>query len=204
VVSSSMEDLLAEKVDRLGTTSCKIHNLGVIQHGFFTASRGALWKVCDSICPLCKSAEETTQHLFFHCVNVNTRWTSLLQLLDKTLLSFGDVQSPMDVICIAVKYQSRSPVRIVLVAEMLWTAWTDRNYEVFQESPRVTLLQIVVRRTMLKVQALTVNTKSPERTSILKRDMVILAQALTALTSSEIVTVAQGTIEVSDDSDQDR
>jgi hypothetical protein len=153
----------------------------LIQHGFFTASWGALWGVCDAVCPLCNLHDESTQHLFFVCPNVHQRWVTLIQLLDRTSCSFGQVQSPMDIICAAVKFQARSPSRLILVAEMLWAFWTDSNHEVFQSVLCQTPIQIILRRSLLKFQSLTECTAASHKVAALTADMAQLNAILDQL-----------------------
>jgi hypothetical protein len=65
----------------------------VMQFGFYTNVRGALWGVSTELCPQCQKQAESTLHLFFKCPEVNLRWSKCADLLKGTTL--GGVSSHM-------------------------------------------------------------------------------------------------------------
>lgn len=50
-----------------GISRAKFMCWRVLQHGFFTNSRGAWWAACTDVCPRCKRSGENISHLFFGC-----------------------------------------------------------------------------------------------------------------------------------------
>jgi hypothetical protein len=68
----------------------------VLQHSFYTNSRGALWGVSLPECPRCHLHKESIVHVFFLCQEVRLRWSSILSLLAGLSVTFGCIQTPMD------------------------------------------------------------------------------------------------------------
>jgi hypothetical protein len=142
LVTRGLEDVLQESIAWMGTQPHKVFSLETCTTWFLHCiTRSTVGSMPSRLSTFCKSCQkETTQHLFFHCPQVNSQWLKLLHLTESTSLDFGPVGSLMDILTIAVKYQVYSPTRLILVAELLWAAWTDRNQLVFQEVLRQTPL----------------------------------------------------------------
>lgn len=43
----------------------------ILNHAYFSNSRGARWGVTPNICPVCRSLRENMNHMFFECDQVN-------------------------------------------------------------------------------------------------------------------------------------
>jgi hypothetical protein len=126
------------------------------------------------------------------CHQVNSQWLKLLELTESTSLDFGPVRSPLDILVVAARYQSLSPSRLILVAKMLWATWTDKNQFVFQQVMRQTPLQIVVRQTLLKIEALGKQTFKESKLQSLLADRTHLDKILASL-QQPVATVSMAT-----------
>jgi hypothetical protein len=138
----------------------------VVNHGFFTYSRGALWGKCSAKCHNCSEAQ-TTAHMFFDCHYVQDRWRQLFQLFSNTSLSFGRPHAAFDVIQTAVQAHSKNPVLLILAAETIWTTWTERTMLQFQSLNRRVPIVIILRRCLLKVEALRHVTSTAKKLEVL-------------------------------------
>jgi hypothetical protein len=70
----------------------------LLHFGYFTQTRGAMWKVCEALCPICKEADESTIHLFFSCSRVQLRWAQYFAILETTSFSLGNLGVPIEII----------------------------------------------------------------------------------------------------------
>ena len=100
----------------------------LLQHGFFTNVRGAIWKVCEALCPICGQTGETIAHLFFECEEVKQRWVKAIRLLRATSMSLGRVNSAFQIIEAAVKRHPQNPSILILLEEMVCSAWCGTKY----------------------------------------------------------------------------
>jgi hypothetical protein len=146
----------------------------MVQNGFFTNTQGALWGVCTELCPICSRAPETTAHLFFECEEVRHRWIKTIRLLRASKISFGRVASAFDITTTAVHKHNRNPALLVLVAELGWSAWVERNLRVFQGNFCRVPLQVVFRNCAVKLEALEGSTGSTARIASLCENRLFL------------------------------
>jgi hypothetical protein len=153
----------------------------LIQYGFFTQSRGAIWKVCTAQCPICCTSNETMFHLFFHCSFVYNRWRQIFHLLQGTSLNFDSVHTPLQLVHCAIQSQKQSPVRMIVLAEVLWTSWCERNRHVFQENTSRTPVSVILVLIIQKVEALHSRIRSLVKQRRLKSDQTVLEQILANL-----------------------
>jgi hypothetical protein len=51
-------------------------------------------------------------------------------------MAFWSVNSAFDIVAKAVKRHQQNPALVLLVAELIWSAWVERNLRVFQGSDR--------------------------------------------------------------------
>jgi hypothetical protein len=146
----------------------------LLHYGFFTKSRGALWKACTATCPMCTQASEMIIHLFFNCQFVATRWRSILNTLSTTDLNFNHAQHPFHLILLAIQKQKCSPTRILLLAEILWTTWCKRNRTVFQQTAARTPISLIFFNVIVKAKALASTTRSIRKQVRLRNDISLL------------------------------
>jgi hypothetical protein len=124
----------------------------LLQHRFYTNSRGAVWKVCKAVCPVCLGPAESTLHLFFLCPEVQQQWSTLLSLLSTTLMDFGQICTPLDLLLAGVLTHGKAPTRLIIIAEVVWTTWLERNDFFYRGQLGQTPLLVILRRVSLKVE----------------------------------------------------
>jgi hypothetical protein len=157
-----------------GTPKNKICNMETRANGYFTNIRGALWGVCSELCPICGLLPETTAHLFFECEEVKYRWIKAIRLLRASKISFGRVNSAFDVLACAVDMHQKNPALLVIVAELSWCAWVERNSQVFQGNHVRMPLQVVFRTCASKLEALEATTGDNQKLQVFKESRQFL------------------------------
>lgn len=100
----------------------------VIQHGYYTNARGAVWTVCTNICPICLWDGENTQHLFFECPRLASRWDELLQIIAHTCLDFCMGNSLFQKITTIIQWHRCSPIILIV------SSWISIFHMVGQKS----------------------------------------------------------------------
>jgi hypothetical protein len=130
----------------------------LIQNGYYTNTRGAVWGVCREVCPVCEIAPETIAHLFFECAEVKHRWIKAVRLLRASKMSFGRVNSAFDIVSVAVRKHVTNPALLVLMEELVWCTWVERIKRVFQGNTSRMPLQVVFKNCAAKLEALAVLT----------------------------------------------
>jgi hypothetical protein len=85
-----------------GTPKNKIAICRLVQNGYFTNTRGALWEVCSEVCPIYGSLPKTTAHLFYKCEEVKYKWIKAIRLLKASKMSYGRVNLAFDILVCAV------------------------------------------------------------------------------------------------------
>jgi hypothetical protein len=60
----------------------------------------------------------------------------------------------MDLLQTAIKCQHRSPSRLLLIAEVFWFTWRERNSLVYQSNSATAPLIVILKTVYYKVQAL--------------------------------------------------
>jgi hypothetical protein len=88
------------------------------------------------ISPIFQNVYESTWHLFFTCTKAQIRWNYVFALLAATPLSFGSILSPANLLAYAIKRQHRHPTQLMLVSEILWCIWFERNQLFIKISPQ--------------------------------------------------------------------
>lgn len=106
-------------------------------------------------------------HLFFECQFVRNRWRQLFQLFSNTSLCFGRPTTAFRVIQIAVQAHSRNPVLLILAAKILWMTWTERTMLQFQAVNQRVPMVIILRRCLLKIEALLQDTTATRKVAVL-------------------------------------
>jgi hypothetical protein len=81
-----------------------------------------------SRCILCKSANESTLHVFFNCPFVRAIWTVLQSALKITFPWSGS--SIQD--CMRIWFKENNTHKLILI-HLCWRVWKARNEELFQE-----------------------------------------------------------------------
>jgi hypothetical protein len=171
----------------------------LLHHGFYTNSRGALWKVCEETCPVCLGNAESTFHMFFLCPEVKQRWSTLLTLLSTTSMDFGPIHTPLDLLLAGVLTHRQTPTRLIVIAEVIWTTWLERNDHVYRGQLNRTPLLVILRRVSLKVEALGETALAEHPVNRLRTDMEGLERLQNTLsnraTVAEIIRESQDSIQ---------
>jgi hypothetical protein len=155
----------------------------ITQNGFFPNSRGAVWGVCTNRCPICNNAIETTAHLFFECVEVRHRWVKAIRILRTSKMAFGRIVSAFDIVGVAVQMHVDNPALLILVAELGWCAWVERNLRVFQGNVSRLPLQVVFRNRAVKLEALETATEKRRWLAVLKENRQFLLSCAQAMST---------------------
>jgi hypothetical protein len=103
---------------------------------------------------------ETTAHLFFECLQVSHRWVKAISILRTSKMAFGRIVSAFDIVGVAVQMHVDNPALLILVAELGWCAWVERNLRVFQGNVSRLPLQVVFRNRAVKLEALETATEN--------------------------------------------
>jgi hypothetical protein len=155
----------------------------LMKTGFFTNTRGALWGVSTETCPVCGVAPETTAHLFFECSEVKRRWVKAIKIIRRSQMAFGRVDNAFEVIAVAVKKHLYNPALLVLVAEIVWTTWVERNVRVFQGNTARMPLQVIFCNCATKLEALEGATGNLKKLAILRENKQYLLRYVEYMTS---------------------
>lgn len=99
---------------------------------------GAVWTVCANICLVCLLDRETTNHLFYTCSRLSTRWQQFLQLTTSTAFDLCQGCSLVDMLLTSIQRHCCSPGTLLLLAEFLHSKWLDRNHLVFRRIQKFT------------------------------------------------------------------
>jgi hypothetical protein len=142
----------------------------LVPNGFFTNTRGALWGVCTAMCPVCGLGPETTVHLFFECLEVKHRWVKAIWIIRNSQMSFGRVENAFQVVAVAVKKHEFNPALLILVVEIVWNTWVERNVRVFQGSSVRMPLQVIFKNCANKLEALELMTENRKKLAILREN----------------------------------
>lgn len=117
----------------------------VLQHGYYTNSRGEVWMMCANICPTCLRGGKDTIHLFFSCPRLAPRWAQFLQYTTSTALNLGFRTFLFQLLIRAIQRHQRSPTPLIVLAEFLHSISLDCNHYFFRGrqtfTPWVTIWQ---------------------------------------------------------------
>ena len=159
----------------------------LMQHGYYTNTRGAVWGVCREVCPVCEIAPETTAHLFFECAEVKHRWIKAIRLLRASKMSFGRVNSAFDIVSVAVCKHVTNPALLVLMEELVWCTWVERNKRAFQGNTSRMPLQVVFKNSAAKLETLAVSTGNKRRLAVLQENKNFLLRCAQFMSTVSIV-----------------
>jgi hypothetical protein len=162
----------------------------LLQFGFYTLSWGVLWRVSTAECLMCSQADESLLHLFFCCNFVWLRWREILDLFSSTNLSFGSVRTPLKLLAGAIQTQKQSPTRLIILAEVLWSSWREQNDQPFRHSHSRLPTSVILRNAIVKIQALTLTTRSPAKRQRLSADLSTVEQRLLLLQGTSVTLPA--------------
>jgi hypothetical protein len=157
----------------------------VIQNGYFTNSSGAVWGVCTEICPVCNAAPETTAHLFFECAEVKQRWIRVIRLLRSSNMAFESVDMAFAIIKKAVTSHQKNPALMVLVGEMTWSAWVERNASVFQGNSTRMPIQVIFRNCASKLEAMAGTVENKRRLAVLNASRDLFSKVAQNMSSRD-------------------
>jgi hypothetical protein len=118
-------------------------------------------------------------HLFFNCPRVISRWQIIFGLLSTTDLTFGCISTPIMLLHKAIK--ASSPTCLIIVAEVLWNTWRERNAFVYQGNSSAAPPATILQSALLRLKALLSTTTSQQKHIRLEQDRITLERCLTSL-----------------------
>jgi hypothetical protein len=104
----------------------------------------------------------------------------LLTLLSTTSMDFGPIHSPLDLILAGVLTHDKAPTRLIIISEVKWSTWLERNDLVYRGQLLRTPISVILRRVSLKVEALGETALASHRINRLRTDMAGLERLLTS------------------------
>jgi hypothetical protein len=91
-----------------------------------------------------------------------------------------------DLLLVAVKSHQQNPALLVIVAEIAWSAWLERNKKVFQGSSLRTPLQVIFCKCVTKLVALEATSNDNRHLDVLRESREYLqscARVMSTITS---------------------
>jgi hypothetical protein len=123
--------------------------------------------------PILQRTDRNNPTSIFLCPLVRNRWTSLLNLVAGSNLEFGLIRTPLDILRCALKQHRNSPARLVIISEVLWAMWKDRNELVFRQQRRHTPLSVILRSSIKQLEALATTLRSQKKLMRLQTDISV-------------------------------
>jgi hypothetical protein len=98
-------------------------------------------------------------------------------------MDFGQIRTPLDLLLAGILTHDKAPMRLIIIAEVLWTTWLERNNLVYRGQLARTPLLVILRHVSLKVEALGETALALHRVNSLQTDMDYLARWQTSLSN---------------------
>ncbi|XP_010690714.1 uncharacterized protein LOC104904215 [Beta vulgaris subsp. vulgaris] len=120
----------------------------VLHNRLPTVDRIRRWGInCDARCSLCRSEEESLQHLFFSCDNASAIWREICRLM-RFDDSGGLYQDVISSACSQAR-KKKGKLFVMFFTKSVHAIWRQRNSQIFRESCKDT--NVVLRDIFFKV-----------------------------------------------------
>jgi hypothetical protein len=104
-----------------------------------------------------------------------------LGLLRGSHLSFGLITQPLDLLTYAVHKHQTTPTFLIIVSELLWTAWKERNELVFRGEVHRVPMSILLHQILAKLKAILLTSTSPRQLARFQHDEAVLGEIVRSL-----------------------
>lgn len=99
----------------------------IVQHGYYTNSRGAKWGAMANVCPWCRLPCESIKHLFFECLEIQIRSAKIEALVYFSSLQHMIQPTLIETIHHALRRQRWCPAQVIFLTELFHICWVERN-----------------------------------------------------------------------------
>jgi hypothetical protein len=111
-------------------------------------------------------------------------------MLSESHLNFNECTTLWEILELAVDWQKRKPAFFILVAETLWECWKDRCNAVFERQTSRKPALMVIRNTVLIVEALLYRTTNKKKAAEMQMDNQVLLRLISEHIGSSAIIPA--------------